>query len=264
MTPAKKSRSKSNPAPVSSARTRAVVSKTSFFDQIEVFLAKQQDRIFWISFVLSIIFGALLFDIRFSLSGDDSAYVVRAYDFIHHFIFPGFLGPLYPVVLSPFVAVFGLSAIPLKFVSLLFILGFLYFFHLAFRNRIPAVLHSSMLILLSVNSFILYYGSQTYSEAFFMFLQAVTFILFFTFFIGNRERKAVTNLALHHLLLGCCLVGLGITRSISFSAVVAVMAYFILKLEWKNLVFSAASFIYGIVFIPACKVPAFRPFDNSV
>jgi hypothetical protein len=63
-----------------------------------------------------------LFDIRVSLSGDDSEYILRAYNFIHG-EFPTFQGPLYPIVLSPFIALFGISLPLLKMLSALFLLN---------------------------------------------------------------------------------------------------------------------------------------------
>ncbi len=246
--------SKSKSQTVSSPRIRDSLSSATFFERFEIWLAKHLSRIFWITFVLTTIIGILLFDIRFSLTGDDSAYVVRAYDFIHHFIFPGFQGPLYPIVLSPFVAVFGLAAIPLKCISLLFILGFLYFSYRALKNRIPALLLTSMLILLSINSFVLYYGSQTYSEAFFMFLQALTMVVFFNFFIDEEEIKPLWVMGKQHLLLACCLLFLGITRSIGFSAVIAVGVYFLVKKKWKDTLFFTSSFLIILIVYQAIKL----------
>ena len=220
---------------------------TTLFEKTESFLAGKMDKIFLASMILTFILGLLLFDIRFSLAGDDSTYVLRAYDFIRHFSFPSFQGPLYPVVLSPVVAVFGLSAIPLKAVSLLSMIGFIYFFYKSVRNRIPAILVASLLVLLPVNSFLLYYGSQTYSEAFFMFLQAVTFSLFFAFFIDRRESKPLMIALKQHLFLAVFLFLMGITRQIGFSAFIAVLVYFMLNMEWKNLLLSAVSFL--VVFL---------------
>ena len=252
--PVKKSQVKSKSQTVSSASKKDSRPGASLFERIEIFLTQHLHRIFWITFALTAIFGILLFDIRFSLSGDDSAYVVRAYDFIHHFIFPEFQGPLYPIVLSPFVAIFGLAAVPLKCISFLLILGFLYFFYKSLRNRIPALLLTSMLFLLSINSFILYYRSQTYSEALFMFLQAVTLWVFFIFFVDKPEIRSQWVLGKHHLLFACCLLCLGLTRSIGFSAVIAVGVYFLWKKQWKNLLFFSSSFLVILIVYQALKM----------
>src|SRR5664279_300160 len=104
-------------------KRRKLTSHLTLFDSINKFLEKNLNRVFWASFALTLVFAVLLFDIRFSLAGDDSAYVIRAYDFIHHFILPGFQGPLYPILLSPFIGIFGISVVLLKFISLIFMLG---------------------------------------------------------------------------------------------------------------------------------------------
>ncbi|MCX6252389.1 MAG: hypothetical protein NTX61_16775 [Bacteroidetes bacterium] len=236
-----------------SKNVSAVTKKKEFnpnvtlLEQTDSYLDRHMNKIFWGTFFLTILFGILLFDIRFSLSGDDSTYVIRAYDFIHQFIYPGFQGPLYPIVLSPLVIIFGIKAIPLKCLSLLFILGFMWFLYKAFRNRIPSLLLTALLILVSINSFILYYASQTYSETFFMFLQSVFLWFFFTYFIEREKEQSFRERALQHLLLALCVLSLGITRSIGFSAVLAVSGYFILKKQWKNLVFFIVSFALVLV-----------------
>ena len=224
-------------------KTRKLISHLTLFERINSFLDRHLNGIFWATFVITLFLGILLFDIRFSLTGDDSAYVIRAFDFIHHFLFPGFQGPLYPIVLSPLIAVFGINPVPLKSLSILFMLGFIYFIYKAFKNRIPALLLTAMLILVSLNSFILYYASQTYSEAFFMFLEALAFWIFFTFFIDDRQQQSFGVQMRHQIILALCILCLGITRSIGFSAVLAVFVYFILQRQWKNLVGFIVAFI---------------------
>jgi hypothetical protein len=224
------------------AGKKNVSNSSTFFERTEIFLTKYMNRILLASLLLTLTFSILLFDIRFSLAGDDSAYVLRAVDFLDHFIYPGFSGPLYPIVLSPFIAIFGIQAIPLKCLSLLFILGFVYFIYKAFRGRISAILLAALLILIPFNSFILYYASQTYSEAFFMFLQAIVLYVFFTLFTGPDQEKSFGIMIKQHLLLAVCILALGITRTIGLSAIIAVSAYFIIKGQWKNLVFFIISF----------------------
>jgi len=224
------------------AKSRLIKQDAALFERINNYLGKKNKWIFGIVFALTLFSGILLFDFRVSTSGDDSAYILRAYDFIHHFVFPGFQGPLYPIILGPLIALFGIKLIPLKFLSLLFILGFIWFTWKAFKERIPAFLLTASLILVSINSYILYYASQTYSEALFMFLQAFTFFLFFKLFINREANKTISVLIGHSLLLAFLVLCLGITRSIGFASVFAVSAFFIMKGRWKNLLVFIASF----------------------
>ena len=224
--------------------TKNARDKASFFERSEIKLVPYLNRIFYVILFVTAVFGLLLFDVRFSLAGDDSAYVERAYEFIHHFRFPGFQGPMYPLILSPFVAVFGISAIPLKGLSLVFILGFFCFFYYSFRTRIPALLLISVLALVSVNSFILYYTSQTFSEAFFMMLQGLTLFVFFSFFLDNEIPKPMKIQVRNHLLLALCLLFTGLTRSIGYAALIVVLVSFTLRGQWKNLLMGILAFTF--------------------
>ncbi len=226
-------------------------------ERFEDVLSRNLGRLFWISLVLTSLFALLLFDIRFSIAGDDSAYVERSYDFIHQFIFPGFRGPFYPIVLSPFVLIFGISAIPLKILSLLFILGFLWLFYRAYRNRIPAILVASVLLLLPVCSAIMYFASQTYSESLFMFLQALTLLVFFSFFCSEEEQATFRTLSRQHLMLALCVLAMALTRPIGYAAAIAVSVYFLAKTRWKDLLIFIAAFVLILVLFNGLKSVVF-------
>lgn len=223
-------------------RTKSLKAPASFFERTDAYLNKHMNIVLWGTLLVTLVFGLLLFDIRFSLAGDDSAYIVRAVDFLAHFTYPGFSGPLYPIVLSPFVAVFGIQAIPLKSLSLVFILGFIFFTYKAFKGRISSLLLTALLILVSINSFILYYASQTYSEAFFMLIQALTLYVFFTLFISQEQEKSFRQLLKQHLILSVCVLALVTTRTVGLSVVIVISAYFLLRAQWKNLLFFIISF----------------------
>ena len=225
-----------------STRTKSPKAASSLFERTDAYLDKHMNIVLWGTLLITLVFGLLLFDIRFSLAGDDSAYLVRAADFLAHFTYPGFSGPLYPLVLSPFVAIFGIQAIPLKSLSLVFILGFIFFTWKAFKGRISSLLLTALLILVSINSFILYYASQTYSEAFFMLIQALTLYVFFTLFIAQEQEKSFRQLVKQHMILALCVLALGITRTVGLSVVIVISAYFLLRGQWKNLLFFIISF----------------------
>jgi len=195
---------------------------------------------------VTLLFSLLLYDPKVSLSGDDSFYILRASDFIKSFKYPAFQGPLYPMTLGIVVAIFGISLTPLKLFSLAAMLAFIFLTYRAFRNRIPSTLLFGLMILVSVNSYLLYYSSQTYSEAFYLFIQAVLINVFFIHFIDKTSVDTFKKDLLRHALLAACLLAVTLTKNIGFSAVIAVAGYFVLKGQWKNLAYYAV--VFAVVF----------------
>ena len=214
---------------------------------IDAFLDPRLAWLIWVILGITFFFSLLLFDSRVSLSGDDSFYIIRASDFIHSFKYPAFQGPLYPIVLSVFVAIFGISLVPLKVLSLLFVLGFIYLFFIAFRSRIPSTLLVISLLAMSFNSFVLYYASQTYNEAFYLFMQIVLVLVFFRSFIDTEQEVTLKLDLKRHALLAVSLLALALTKNAGYSAVIAVLGYFLLQGQWKNIFYSIAAF--GVVMI---------------
>ena len=219
----------------------------SLFQRLDRTLDRNLGWLPWVFMGTALLFSLLLWDPKISLSGDDSFYIIRAHDFIHLFKYPSFQGALYPMVLGLVVAVFGISLTPLKIISLLAMLSSIYLTFRALRNRIPSTLLVATLILVSINSYLLYYASQTYSEAFYIFIQALVITVFFRYFVdeqANSDRKTQIK---QHLILAVSLLALTLTRSIGFSAIIAVFGYFLLKGQWKNLLWFMLAF--GGVFI---------------
>lgn len=217
--------------------------QSDLLEIIDKFLQRKQMLWFWIFFSISLLFTILLFDLRVSVGGDDSTYIIRAHDFIKDFKYPSFQGPLYPMVLSIFVAIFGINLPILKILSLFFLCGHLYFFFVAFKNRIPASITISALVLISINSFLLFYGSQTYSEAFFLLAQMLFFVFFFKTFIDeNKQEDRPKQLIKNYLFLGLSILGLGLIKSIGFASLFAVIIYFAFNKNWKAIAFSTAGF----------------------
>ena len=246
--PDKKAAKKGRPANAAknpkSRKNRHQVEKRTFLESLDTFFDKHQMKFFWIFMILATIFSLLLFDKRVSPGGDDSTYIIRAYEFIHNFVYPSYQGPLYPIVLSPFVLLFGVNIVPLKAISLVFILGTLFFFFRAFKNRIPASLLIPLFILITVNAHLLYYGSQTYNEAFYMLIQSLFFIVVFSKLIDHDpENLPLKSTYKGFLLTGLMIMLLGYTRSIGYASLFAVSGYFILKGKWKSLLFTIGSFL---------------------
>jgi hypothetical protein len=219
----------------------------SLFDHLDSYLSKSYSWLIWVIPGIALLFSLFLFDQRISQAGDDSFYIIRAYEFVHSFKYPAFQGPLYPMVLGLVVAIFGISLIPLKIVSLLAMLAFIFLVFKVMKTRVPPTILVATMLAISVNSYLLYYASQTYNEAFYLFVQALLLLVFFTRFIDHEKADTWPAELKRHLLLACCLLAITLSKNIGFSAIIAVFGYFVLKGQWKNLLISILAF--GAVFI---------------
>jgi hypothetical protein len=245
--------SKTNPNQRPVKKTESAPAAKDLAGILDSFFDRHLNIFIWLITGLTFLFGLLLFDPRISLAGDDSAYIIRAYDFIHSFKYPGFQGPLYPIVLSLLVGIFGISLVPLKVFSLLSVVGFVYLFFHAFRGRIPSSLLVFTLLAVSINSFILYYASQTYNEAFYMLVQMAVVFVFFRKFIDTEGALPLKAEILRHLLLAASLLALVLTKNVGYSAVFAVTGYFVFRAQWKNLLFVVAAFALMLLIFQGIK-----------
>jgi len=245
--------SESKTASVQSKKVSSTESNKDLLGILDGFFDKKLGWLIWAILGITFLFSLLLFDSRVSLSGDDSFYIIRASDFIHSFKYPAFQGPLYPMVLSLFVAIFGINLVPLKVLSLISLLGFMYLFYIAFRKRIPSTLLVIALLVMSINSFLLYYGSQTYNEAFYLLVQMALVLVFFRYFIDYEQALPLKKELYRHLYLALCLLALTLTKNMGYSAVFAVGGYFLLRGQWKNLIFSVAAFAIVLVVFQGVK-----------
>lgn len=225
---------------------KKTIEKLSLFEKINKGLIQKENLWFWIIFGITLLTGILLYDPRVSLSGDDSFYILRAKDFLATFKTHNYQGPLYPIVLSLVMAVFGFNLLPLKLFSLAALLGFFYFTFIAFRKHIPTLLLFTMLFLSSFNAHLLYFGSQTFSETFYMLLLSLTILVFFRFFIQKENGETAIGWKQdikRHLLLALTVLAMVLTRSVGYSALIAIVGYFLFYGQWKNIGLHLASFL---------------------
>lgn len=228
------------------------IKKLDFLDKLDQFFDSKGNVFFWISLFFTLLFSFLLFSFRVSAAGDDSAYILRAYELIKEFKFPSFQGPLYPMLLGVFVWIAGLNITLLKSLSLISIIFHLFFFFKAFKGRVSGFLLVYVMIIISFNAYMAYYASQTYSEALYMFLQALFFFYFFKTFVDKSESPSIKKDWGSYLILGLLLLLLGLTRSIGYGALFAVILFFALNMRWKSILFATGAFalefgVFGLI-----------------
>lgn len=219
----------------------------SVFDQMEVWFEKHDNKLFFILLFFSTLFSLLLFDSKVSPGGDDSSYIERAWLLLKEGKFPYYQGPGYPVFLALFVKLFGLKVVALKFFSVICQFGFVWFTYKAFVKRIPYTVLFALISFISFNAFIQYYSSQTFTETFFLFVQSVCFYIMFKIIDSlNSALTLVEDLKQNYLkwiLFGLLFVLLSISKSIAIVAIVAVIMYFVLNKNYKQVLFALVAFI---------------------
>lgn len=217
------------------------------FTRLEGFLEKRSRMLFFILLGVSTLFSLMLFDSKLSLGGDDANYVERAWTYITEGKFPYFQGPGYPLFLSIFLKIFGLNIIVLKIASVALHIVFVFFTYKAFVRRIPYTILFLLMIFIAVNNHLQYYSSQTFTETFFLALQAIA--LWFTFNLIERIhaddtwRSVIRTHYRTWIGFGILFMVVSISKSIAIVCVAGVAAYFLLRRQVKPAVIAIASFL---------------------
>ncbi len=213
---------------------------------LDRFFGRNQFVFFIISLILTVIIGIYLFDVKISTGGDDSSYIEAAKKFIDGKRFPSWHGAFYPIFLGLLMLIFGVKIIVFKIFSFLFIVGYLILFYYTFKNKIPVTILIITLLILAINSQILYFGSQTYSEALYLFLQALTFFVFVRFMDKMNESPLnYFRLWKIWLIFGFLIFLMSITRNIGIIMLLALFFYLLID---KKFYAAAFTFISYLVF----------------
>lgn len=223
-----------------------VVVQADLLDKMDSFFEKHRHWLFWFGMAFAFLFSLLLFTLKMSEMGDDSGYVLRAYTLLKKGTFPSFQGPMYPMFLSVFMAVFGVKIVLFKALSMLLVLFALYLFYKSLESKIPYSLLIPAFILTATNSYILYFSSQTFSEAPYLFLQALFFWILFR--KGNAFEKDFQFKTdwKNYLIIGLVLFAGMLTRSVHLGALVALVFFFLIIGKWKSALASLGG--YGVFY----------------
>lgn len=208
---------------------------STLFSSLDKWIDKNSKLLLIFILSVGVFFSLLLFQARMDIGGDDSGYVLRAYDFIHKGIFPSYQGPLYPLMLSIFVSFLGIKIVFLKFLSIIFNFVALLFLYKAFKGRIPSMVLYSVLLLTAVNTYILNFASLTYNESFYMALQ---YIFFFYFFKLQDSIKLNENATFKEswrkwLPVAILVFMITLTRNIGISCIGGLLLYFALNKQFR-------------------------------
>ena len=225
------------------------IQNNTVIGKLDTFFSRNLHIIFFLSLILTIILGIYLFDVKIDEGGDDSDYILSAKKFLEGRSFPTWHGAFYPIFLSLPMLIFGVNIVVFKVISLLCIIAHQVFFYLTFRKRISSTILSVILVIIAVNANILYFGSQTYSEALYILIQAIVIYVFF----GIIDRVKVNhwnylNLYPRWLTLGVFMFLMAITRNIGVIIVLAIIFYLLLDRKFYAVLYTILS--YSIFSIP--------------
>jgi hypothetical protein len=211
----------------------------SLYHKVNGFFERNRYAFAVISMLLSVLMSILLFDVKVSLSGDDSDYIIGAHDFWHHFIFPSGHGAvLYQMVLAPFVGLFGMNLILLKSLSALFIVAALWLFYKSFRDCVPAAVLAPTLLLVSICFYVFFYASHTYSEMFFMLMQGLFIYFFARYFLTKEEATySLKRDWRKYFILAGLILGVVLARPIGYGILGVMILFFVIQRRWKDLLY---------------------------
>lgn len=229
----------------------ARVSNEGFLHKLDSWFEPKMNLFFFLSIFLTVIFGIYLFDVKISTGGDDSSYIEMAHNFIKGKSFPTWHGPFYCIFLSIPMLIFGVNVVFLKVISFAFIIAQLVLFYYTFRKVVSPSLLALIMLVVSVNSAILYFASQTYSEAMYMFLQSLVMYLFIKYYLISKDEP---GLVMRKEIVRALIVGLfvflaSLTRNIGIIFLPVMMLVLILDKRIRaSLLLAASYFVYFLPF----------------
>jgi hypothetical protein len=246
--PIKELNQKNKPKTPDKKQTRSL-KKLTLLEKLDKSIEPRLNLVFYVSLFFTILFGAYLFDVKISTGGDDSHYIEMAHDFINGRSFPTWHGPLYSIFLSLPMLIFGVKVVWLKLFSFAFIVAHLILFYYTFKKHIPSTVFALVMLIVSVSSSVLYFASQTYSEAMYMFLQSLIVFLFLNIYLGVLSVKefSLKDQALHWLVLGFFVFLASLTRNIGTVALVAMIIVLLLNKKFKESIILALSYIIFLI-----------------
>jgi len=221
----------------------------SNLNKIDRWMAKRLNLVFYIALFFTVFFGAFLFEVKISTGGDDSHYIEMANDFIKGRSFPTWHGPLYPIFLSLPMLIFGVKVFALKLCSFAFILAHLILFYFTFKRHVSPLLFALIMLIISVNSSILYFSSQTYSEAMFMFLQSLVIFLFVKTYLAFKSESTFDFRvqAFPWFVLGFFVFLMSITRDIGIMVLAAIVFVLLIEKKWMASLIVFASYVAFLI-----------------
>jgi hypothetical protein len=200
----------------------------TFYDRMGSWCSSHAKHYLIACLILGTVLSLAQFDVKPSIGGDDTAYVLQAMNFVAKGQLPvSFRTPGYPMVLALFVWIGGVNLIFLKLTSLACFIGLILSFYSIFKNRLEPQIFYPALLLTAINPLAIEYSYQTYSEMFFALLAlwAIHFIV----------KSAEEGKSRNTILAGIFTMAGFYVRVVGVTVAGAAVLYFLLRRQWKTL-----------------------------
>ena len=225
------------------AAKKKAAEQNTLYDKLAGFFKRK--KLFSVILIVGIVLSVINFNARISEAHDDSLYIEAAYKYVHEF--PNYYytsnAPMYPMFLALLTLAFGTNLIVFKLFSMLFFIGGAVLYYKAIDKKVPEVLKYFVFVFLCTNHLVIYYSSQTFSEAFYMLVQACFFYFFLNYNFGEHPLKGDLKTEYKKwLMLGFLMMILTLAKNILIFGIAAIVMFYILKKEYRNALFSLVSF----------------------
>ncbi len=218
-------------------------SNASIYDKLSAYLNNK--RTFYIILFSGIVLALISFNARVTEANDDSLYIEAGYKYVHEF--PNYYytanAPMYPMFLGLLTLIFGTNLVVFKLFSvILFITGAILYYK-ALDKKVPEILKYFVFTFICINHLMLYFSSQTFSEPFYMLVQASFFYFFCKYHfsddpIGTDIKKDLKR----WLVLGLLMMLLTLAKNVLIFGIAAIAVFYFFRKEYKKMVVAMASF----------------------
>ncbi|MES2680455.1 MAG: hypothetical protein V4635_11240 [Bacteroidota bacterium] len=218
-------------------------SKQDIYQRLGSFFKNK--KLFFVILGTGLFLSIINFNARISEAHDDSLYIEAGYRYVHEF--PNYYytanAPMYPMFLALLTVIFGTNLIVFKLFSMLFFILGAFIYYKALDKKVPDILKYFVLIFLCTNHLVVYYSSQTFSESFYMLVQATFFYFFLDFNWGERALTGDIKLDYKKwLLIGFLMMILTLAKNILVFGIAGIIIFYLLKKEYRKAIFATISF----------------------
>ena len=227
------------PAPAKKVST----STNTLYDKLALYFKRK--KLFTVIIITGIFLSVINFNARISEAHDDSLYIEAGYRYVHEF--PNYYytsnAPMYPMFLALLTLIFGTNLIVFKLFSMLFfVLGAILYYR-AIDKKVPEVLKYFVFVFLCTNHLVIYFSSQTFSEAFYMLVQAVFLYFFLNYNFGDNPLKGdIRTEYKKWLMIGFLMMVLTLAKNILIFGIAAIILFYVFQKEYRKAAISLVSF----------------------